>query len=70
LVTPQLTLNRPAVTHGRKNRKQLLRELATAVDELRQDAREKGIDKVPMREIDAAVAAARRPQKTIKRPIK
>lgn len=71
LVTPQFTLDRPQVQSGRKNRQELLRELAVAVDELRQDAKQKGLDKMPMREINAAVAAARRVQKkTIKRPAK
>jgi bifunctional DNA-binding transcriptional regulator/antitoxin component of YhaV-PrlF toxin-antitoxin module len=68
LVTPQFTIDRSVVTHGRKDRKQLLRELAVAVTELRQDAKEKGLDKMPMSEIDRAVAAARRDlKKTSKR---
>jgi hypothetical protein len=41
------------------------------VAELRQEAKEKGIDKMPMSEINRAVAAARRDlKKTSKRPIK
>ena len=59
LLTPQFTIDRPKVS-GRKHRKAILRELAAAVDELRQDAKAKGIDKMPMSEINRAVAAARR----------
>lgn len=74
LVTPQVTINRSVVADRHKNRKQLLRELAQTVAELRQEAKEKGLDKMPMREINAAVAAARRrdmsPKKTPKRPAK
>jgi AbrB family looped-hinge helix DNA binding protein len=60
LVTPQLTIDRAIVEGPRKNRKAVLRELAAAVKELRQDAKAKGIDKMPMSEINRAVAAARR----------
>ena len=59
LLTPQFTIDRPKV-RGAKTRKAILRELAAAVDELRQDAKAKGIDKMPMSEIIRAVAAARR----------
>jgi len=70
LLTPQLTIKRSVVTGAKKGRKALLRELAQAVDELRRDAREKGIDKMPMSEINRAVAAARRDlgKKTTKKP--
>lgn len=54
----RLTVDRPKLTE-RKNRKAILRQLAAAVDELRQDAKAKGIDKMPMSEINRAVAAAR-----------
>src|SRR5438034_6760375 len=64
LVTPQFTIDHPMAENSRKNRKQLLRDLAGAVDELRQDAKAKGLDKMPMREIRAAVTAARRDLKT------
>jgi len=67
LVTPQVTINRSAIVDGAKNRKQLLRELARTVTGIRQEAKEKGLDKIPMREINAAVSAARRDLKT-KRP--
>ncbi len=60
LVTPQLTIDRAIVEGPRKNRKAVLRDLAAAVRELRQDAKAKGIDKMPMSEINRAVAAARR----------
>lgn len=70
-VTPQLTIGRALVENPRKNRKQLLRELAQTVDGIRQEAKEKGIDKMPMREIRAAVTAVRRDlKKTSKRPVK
>jgi bifunctional DNA-binding transcriptional regulator/antitoxin component of YhaV-PrlF toxin-antitoxin module len=61
LLTPQLTIDRSFISDRQnKNRKQSLRELAQVVGELRQEAKEKGLDKMPKREIDAAVAAARR----------
>jgi bifunctional DNA-binding transcriptional regulator/antitoxin component of YhaV-PrlF toxin-antitoxin module len=60
LVTAQVTIDRPLITHARKDRKQILRELAAAVDELRDDAKDKGIDRMSMAEINRAVAAARR----------
>jgi hypothetical protein len=42
------------------------------VDEIRREAKEKGIDKMPMREINAAVASARKALslKAAKRPAK
>jgi len=58
LLTPQLTITRPSAKG--QSRKQILRELAAAVEELRQDAKTKGIDKMSMGEINRAVAAARR----------
>ena len=70
LLTPQLTINRAIVT-SRRNRKEILRELAATVAEIRQEAKEKGIDKMPMSEINRAVAAARRDlKKTSKQPAK
>ncbi len=69
LITPQFTVDRPAVEG--KNRKAVFRKLAQVVDELRQEASEKGIDKIPKREISAAVAAVRRDlKKSRKRPAK
>jgi bifunctional DNA-binding transcriptional regulator/antitoxin component of YhaV-PrlF toxin-antitoxin module len=68
LVTAQLTIDRP---EGQKNRKQLLKELAQVVAEIRQEAKEKGLNKMSMKEINAAVAATRRAQKkTSHHPIK
>jgi len=69
LLTPQLTINRSVVTGAGKNRRQALRELAQTVAEIRQEAKAKGIDKMPMSEIRAAVTAVRRDlRKTSKRP--
>jgi len=59
LVTPQVSIDRPIVTNPRKTRKQVLRELAATVAELRREAKAKGLDKLSMREINATVAAAR-----------
>lgn len=71
LLTPQVTINREIVTAPPKNRKQAFRELAQVVAELRQEAKQKGIDKMSMSEINRAVAAARRDlKKTSKRPTK
>ncbi|MGO4882598.1 MAG: hypothetical protein ACLP59_17545 [Bryobacteraceae bacterium] len=72
LVTPQLTIDRPAIGGGKASRKQLLRDLAAVVDEIRLEAKEKGIDKMPMSEINSAVASARKAlsTKTAKRPVK
>jgi len=60
LLTPQLVIDHTVAPNRRKNRKQILRELAVAVADLRQDAKEKGLDKMPMSEINRAVAAMRR----------
>jgi AbrB family looped-hinge helix DNA binding protein len=58
LVTPQVTVPRNVLTdHKGRNG---LRQLAQVVAELRQEAKAKGLDKIPKREINAAVAAARR----------
>ena len=71
LLTPQLTINRSIITHGPKIRQQAFRELAQVVSEIRQEAKEKGLDSMPMKEINRAVAAARRDlKKTSKRPAK
>lgn len=60
LLTPQVTIKRTIVTGRRKNRKESFRELAQVVAEIRQEAKEKGLDKMPMSEINRAVAAVRR----------
>ena len=70
LVTPQLTIDRPAADR-RKGRNQVLHELTQILAEIRQEAKEKGLDEMPMSEINAAVAAVRRARKTTgKRPRK
>jgi antitoxin component of MazEF toxin-antitoxin module len=69
LVTPQLTIDRSAVAHGRKDRKQVLRELVQVVAELRQESKQKGLATMSSKEINRAVAAARRDlKKAGKRP--
>src|SRR5689334_10256511 len=69
LISPQITVDRAAVIAPHKSRKQILRDLATALGDLRQDAKEKGLDKLSTSEINRAVAAARRDiKKSTKRP--
>ena len=72
LLTPQVTIARSVIADRQnKGPKQALRELAQVVAELRQEAKEKGLDKMPKREINSAVAEARRDlKKTTKRPVK
>jgi AbrB family looped-hinge helix DNA binding protein len=72
LVTPQFTIDRSVIADRHKDSKQAFRELAQVVAEIRQEAKEKGIDKMPMSEINAAVAAARKAlqKKTSKRRVK
>lgn len=71
LVTPQLTLDRSLIAGRRKtNRKEVLHDLAQVVAEIREEAKEKRIDKMPKREINAAVAAARRAGKRTSKPAK
>ena len=68
LLTPQVSINRSIVTSPHKNRKQALRDLAATVAEIRQEAKEKGIDKMSKREINAAVAWARRDLRKTSKP--
>lgn len=69
IMTPTLIIDRSAVTDPRRSRKEILKGLAQAVDELRQDAKEKGIDKMSKADINRAVAAMRRDlKKTSKQP--
>jgi antitoxin component of MazEF toxin-antitoxin module len=70
LVTPQLTVDRPTGLSRKNGRKQLLRDLAAVVQEIRKEAKDKGIDKMPMSEINSALASARKAlsKKTPKRP--
>jgi len=72
LVTPQFTVDRDLITSKPKNRKEALLELGRVLDELRQEAKEKGIDKMSKAEINRAVAKARRDLKkeSSKRPLK
>lgn len=71
LITPQLAVNRAVLTGNRKDRKQAFRDLAQIVAELRREAQEKGLDTLPAKEIDRAVANARRAQvRKTKRPVK
>jgi len=58
VLTPQVAVDRNGSSR-RKNRKQILQELAQTVAEIRQEAKEKGIDKMSMKEIRAAVDAMR-----------
>jgi AbrB family looped-hinge helix DNA binding protein len=67
LVTPQFTIDRSNVSTDRKDRKQVFRDLAHVVAELRQESKEKGLDTMPMKEINRAVAAARRDMKKTKK---
>ncbi len=71
LLTPQFTIARSLISDRRKDRKQAFRELSQVLAELRQEAKEKGIDKMSKREINTAVSAARRDlRKSSKRPAK
>ena len=63
LITPQVSIDRSIVSPT-KSRKQALRELAATVDQIRQEAKDKGVDKMSMRQINAAVAGARRDRST------
>ena len=62
LLTPQFTVDRSIVTvkRGRESKKQVLVELGQVISELRQESKAKGLDTMPMKEINRAVAAARR----------
>ncbi len=59
LLTPQVAVDRARANH-RKDVKQAFLDLAQVVAEIRQEAKDKGLDKMPMREIRAAVTAMRR----------
>ena len=67
LITPQVSIDRSIVSPA-KSRKQALREFAATVDEIRQEAKVKGIAKMSQRQINAAVASARldRSKKSVK----
>jgi AbrB family looped-hinge helix DNA binding protein len=68
IMSPQLTVSRDIITGKPKNRKALLKELAQTIDEIRQEAKEKGIDKMTKQEINEAVAWARRDLKKNPKP--
>ena len=59
-IIPQFTIDRPAVTQAKQSRKQILKELAAAVDDLRQDAKEKGLANLSASKINRAVTTMRR----------
>lgn len=60
LVTPQFTIDRPILARPKASRKEIFRQLAAVVAEIRQEAKEKGIDKMAKRQINAAVASTRK----------
>jgi AbrB family looped-hinge helix DNA binding protein len=60
LITPQVSIDRSASAPVSKDRKQTFQELRGVVAEIRQEAKEKGIDKMSKADINRAVAAARR----------
>jgi len=62
MLTPQVTVDRNGATSS-KDVKQAFRDLAQVVAEIRQEAKEKGLDKISMSEIHAAVNAMRRNHK-------
>ena len=71
LLTPQFTVDRAVVTAGGKDRRQAFRQLAEIVAGIRHEAKGKGLDALPLKEIDRAVAGARRDlKKSIKQPAK
>lgn len=71
LVTPQFTINRSLFAKVQKNNEPPFRELAQVVSELRKEAKEKGLDTMSKKEINRAMAAARRDmKKTINKPAK
>ena len=63
LITPQVSIDRSIVASGSKDRKQAFEELREVVAEIRQEAKEKGIDKMSTKDINRAVASARRDMK-------
>ena len=71
LLTPQVTVDRAALAHTHSGSKQAFRELTEVIAELRQESKAKGLDSIPIKEINRAVAAARRdlkksPQRSVK----
>jgi hypothetical protein len=70
IVTP----DRPVIREPeKKNRKRLLKKFAAALEDLRQDAERKGANKMPLRQINAEIAASRRERRqkeALKQPVK
>lgn len=60
LLTPQHTVEHAKPAKARKSRKGAFRELAKIVTELRQEAKEKGVDRMSRASIHRAVTAVRR----------
>lgn len=60
LITPQASSDGSSIAPRAKDRKQTFQDLREVVNELRQEAKAKGIDKMSKAEINRAVAAARR----------
>jgi bifunctional DNA-binding transcriptional regulator/antitoxin component of YhaV-PrlF toxin-antitoxin module len=60
LVTPQVTVDRSLFTRGAKHLTSAQVDLAEIVAELRKDAKQKGLDAMTGKEINRAVAAARK----------
>src|SRR5581483_3473126 len=54
LLTPQVTVDRPSAKTARSHRADAHSELAQVVDEIRREARDKGLDKISLKEIDRA----------------
>lgn len=59
LVTPQVSIDRTVITEGTDDKKALGR-LRKVVSELREESKQKGLDKITSKEINRAVTAAKR----------
>jgi AbrB family looped-hinge helix DNA binding protein len=71
LLTPQFTIDRSIVAGRPKgNRKKVLQELAQTMATLQGEAKQKGLDKMSTRQINAAVTAVRRERQSTKKPPK
>lgn len=69
LITPQISIDRAIVIQKSKNLDQTFDELRQVVAGIRQEAKEKGVDKMSAKDINRAVAATRRDmKKTSKKP--
>jgi hypothetical protein len=63
LLTPQFAVDREVVTAASKGSKRAFRALAQVVSEIRDEAHQKGVDKMSGKDINQAVATARRDRK-------